>query len=55
MSASDGASVQAPPSLLAALAGLDLHVGKLLNLRCLANVVEDGERFQVLGDAARRR
>lgn len=41
--------------LLAALARLDLHVGELLNFRCLANVVEDGERLQVLGDTARRR
>lgn len=44
-----------PRRRLAALARLDLHVGKLLDFRRLADVVEDGERFQVLGDAARRR
>lgn len=38
---------------LAALARLDLHVGKLLYFRCLANVVENGEGFQVLGHTAR--
>lgn len=52
--------VAAPPAVhlgrrLAALAGLDLHVGKLLNFGRLADVVEDGERLQVLGDTARRR
>lgn len=40
--------------LLAALAGLDLHVGQLLDFGRLADVVEDGERLQVLGDAAGR-
>ena len=41
--------------LLAAFAGLDLHVGELLDLGRLPDVVEDGERFQVLGDTAGRR
>lgn len=38
--------------LLAALAGLDLHVGELLYFRGFADVVEDGEGLQVLGDTA---
>lgn len=41
------------PSVLAAFAGLDDHVGKLLDLGGFADVVKDGERLQVLGHAAR--
>lgn len=41
--------------LLAALAGLDLHIGELLYFGGLANVIEDGEGLQVLGDAAGQR
>lgn len=37
---------------LAALAGLDDHIGELLYFGCLANVVENCERLQVLGDTA---
>lgn len=39
---------------LAALARLYDHVGQLFDFRCFANVVEDGEGFQILGHAARR-
>lgn len=39
---------------LAALAGLDDHVGELLYLGGLADVVEDGERFQILRHTAGR-
>lgn len=39
---------------LAAFARLDNHVGKLFDLGCVANVVEDGERLQILGHTARR-
>lgn len=36
----------------AALAGFDDHVGELLHFRRSAHVVEDGERLQVLRNAA---
>lgn len=39
---------------LAALARLYDHVGQLFDFGCFANVVEDGEGFQILGHAARR-
>lgn len=39
----------------AALAGFDDHVGELLHFRYSAHVVEDGERLQVLRNAARGR
>lgn len=38
----------------AALAGFDDHVGELLHFRRSAHVVEDGQRLQVLRDAAGR-
>lgn len=38
--------------LLAALAGLDDHVGELLDFRRATHVVEDGEGLQVLRNAA---
>lgn len=38
---------------LAALTRLDDHVGKLFDLGCVANVVEDGEWLQILGHTAR--
>ena len=40
------------PRALAALAGLDDHVGELLHLGGAAHVVEDGEGLQVLGNTA---
>lgn len=39
---------------LAAFAGLDDHVGELLDLGGFADVVEYGERLQILGHTARR-
>lgn len=39
---------------LAAFTRLDDHVRKLFNLGCIANVVEDGQWFQILGHTARR-
>lgn len=39
---------------LAALARFYDHVGQLFDFGCFANVVEDGEGFQILGHAARR-
>lgn len=39
---------------LAALARLYDHVGQLFNFGCFANVVEDGERFQILRHTAWR-
>lgn len=38
--------------LSAALAGFDNHVGKLLHFRCSSNIIEDGERFEILWHAA---
>ena len=40
------------PRSLAALAGLDHHVGELFDFRGAAHVVEDGEGLQVLRNAA---
>lgn len=48
----EGVFVLGCKELLAALAGLDLHIGKLLYFGCLANVIEDGKGLQVLGDTA---
>ncbi len=42
----------AGPLSLAALAGLDHHVGELLDFRGATHVVEDGEGLQVLRNAA---
>lgn len=39
--------------ILAALTRLDDHVGKLFDLGCVANIVEDGQWLQILGHAAR--
>lgn len=54
----DPTEVFPPPSPLpissAALAGLDDHVGELLDFRGATHVVEDGEGLQVLRDAAGR-
>lgn len=39
--------------ILAALTRLDDHVGKLFDLGCVANIVEDGQWLQILGHTAR--
>lgn len=39
---------------LAALAGLDNHVGELLDFGVFSNVVKDREGFQILRHTARR-
>lgn len=41
------------PRTLAAFTRLDDHVGKLFDLGRIANVVEDGQWFQILGHTAR--
>lgn len=40
--------------VLAALTGLDLHIGKLFYFRGLSDVVEDSKWLQVLGDTTGR-
>lgn len=47
-SAPDGAA----DSLSATLAGFHHHVGQLLHFGCPSNIVQDGERLQILGHAA---
>lgn len=45
-------SAQVAKAFLAAFAGLDDHVGKLLHFGCPADIIEDGEGLEVLRDTA---
>lgn len=52
LSSSKASPLHWNPRSLAALAGLDNHVGELLDFRGASHVVEDGERLQVLRNTA---